>query len=262
MRVLSLNVWCGKLLDPVLKFLRGADALCLQEVLDSRFEATAEICGVEGARLNLFDELSANLPEYRGIFCPSVLTYPTDPHLGYAAVHCGIATFVRRDITLVRQFTGFVHESYAVIPPSTPPLPRTAHSFTVWNERLGEEIGITHMHGLWTPGNPTSKQDTPERADQAKLLARLALQAPVSRRIACGDWNVLPESKTFDILGRIGLNDLVRGRGFTDTRTSHYEKPVRYADYMCVTSNIKVESFEVVKEPEVSDHRPLVLDFE
>ncbi|MEK1898053.1 MAG: endonuclease/exonuclease/phosphatase family protein, partial [Rhizobium sp.] len=73
--------------------------------------------------------------------------------------------------------------------------------------------------------------------------------------------NVLPDSVTFEKLGRLGLNDLVTGRGFTDTRTSLYPKDGRFADYMLVTSEVVVERFEVVEAPEVSDHRPLLIDF-
>jgi len=46
----------------------------------------------------------------------------------------------------------------------------------------------------------------------------------------------------------------------TDTRTSHYAKPVRFADYMLVTADVPVADFDVPASPEVSDHRPLVLD--
>jgi hypothetical protein len=52
----------------------------------------------------------------------------------------------------------------------------------------------------------------------------------------------------------------VTSRGHTDTRTSHYTKEGRYADYMLVTSNVDVGLFDVVEQPEVSDHRALLLE--
>jgi hypothetical protein len=57
------------------------------------------------------------------------------------------------------------------------------------------------------------------------------------------------------VLGRAGFTDLV---GDTDTRTSAYLKPSRHADQLLVPD--AVAAFEVLTAPEVSDHRPLVLD--
>jgi hypothetical protein len=71
---------------------------------------------------------------------------------------------------------------------------------------------------------------------------------------------VLPESVTFEALGRLGLTDLVTSRGHTDTRTSYYRKEGRFADYMMVTPEVGVVIFDVVAEPEASDHRALHLE--
>lgn len=78
--------------------------------------------------------------------------------------------------------------------------------------------------------------------------------------MVCGDFNVLPGSATFRVLAGLGLSDLVTGNGLVDTRTSHYLKQGRFADYMLVTPDVKVVTFEVVEAPEVSDHRALLLD--
>ena len=80
------------------------------------------------------------------------------------------------------------------------------------------------------------------------------------RLVVCGDFNVEPESETFQILAGIGLTDLVTTRGFTSTRTAHYGKPGRFADYMLVDGLTEPVSFEVVRDPVVSDHCPLVLE--
>jgi endonuclease/exonuclease/phosphatase family metal-dependent hydrolase len=115
------------------------------------------------------------------------------------------------------------------------------------------------MHGL---RDLDGKMDKPERLAQARRLADLASRVAEEgdRLVVCGDFNVEPGSRTFDILAEIGLTDLVTTRGFTDTRTSHYKKPGRFADYMFVNARVAVLAFDVVEEPEVSDHRPLVLE--
>jgi endonuclease/exonuclease/phosphatase family metal-dependent hydrolase len=82
-------------------------------------------------------------------------------------------------------------------------------------------------------------------------------RAPEDLTVVCGDLNVLPGSVALAVLAASGLVDLV---GEADTRTSRYAKPVRHADYLLVSDPDAVESFEIVADPEVSDHRPLVLD--
>ena len=103
---------------------------------------------------------------------------------------------------------------------------------------------------------------TPERAAQAERLAELVRRTASSNDalVVCGDFNVEPGSRTFEILGQLGLVDLVTTRGFESTRTSHYAKPGRFADYLLVNERVAVADFTVVKEPEVSDHCPLVLE--
>ena len=261
MRVLSLNVWSGKLLSPLLDFLAACDAdvLCLQEMLHSSVAMSTEIFGVEGARLNLFDEVCQCLPRYQSFFCPASQKFPHDPAIGDIPVLYGIATFVRGGIPVIRQRVDFVHKDFEIIPRGEPPLPRVAHAFTVWDARHSESVAIAHMHGLWIPAG---KKDTSERILQARRFAKLLEDMqPEGKCIACGDWNVLPGSETFDVLGRLGMRDLVTHCGFTDTRTSYYDKPGRYADYMCMSLNMKAEGFRVLAEPEVSDHRALLLEF-
>jgi endonuclease/exonuclease/phosphatase family metal-dependent hydrolase len=52
---------------------------------------------------------------------------------------------------------------------------------------------------------------------------------------------------------------LVTAHGFTSTRNSHYKKQGRFADYMLINEAGAVQNFDVVYDPEVSDHCPLVL---
>nr|GID36915.1 hypothetical protein Aca09nite_34210 [Actinoplanes campanulatus] len=75
--------------------------------------------------------------------------------------------------------------------------------------------------------------------------------------MVCGDLNLLPGSETFAVLAETGLTDLVRD---ADTRTSRYPKPVRHASYLLISDVTAVKRFEVLAEPEVSDHRALILD--
>lgn len=117
-------------------------------------------------------------------------------------------------------------------------------------------MAIAHLHGL---RDPSGKGDTPARAAQARRLAELVEQSRDGDdlSIVCGDLNLLPDSDTFRALAAVGLTDLV---GTADTRTSRYTKPTRHASYLLVSKTRAVRRFHVQRQPEVSDHAPLLLE--
>jgi endonuclease/exonuclease/phosphatase family metal-dependent hydrolase len=123
----------------------------------------------------------------------------------------------------------------------------------------GWPITIAQMHGIRLAGGKT---DNPHRLNQAHRFVEMinSVAEPGDRIVACGDFNVLPESQTFAVLARIGLRDLVTGSGFTDTRSPHYHKSTRYADYMLINDLLVPHSFDVIQNPVVSDHLPLLLE--
>lgn len=115
---------------------------------------------------------------------------------------------------------------------------------------------MINLHGL---RDGAGKGDTPARRSQADRIAALVTTLRCEGDVAAvgGDFNLLPDSGTFDVLGGLGLTDLVQD---ADTRTSHYRNAVRHADYLLVSAPDRVRRFEVVPAPEVSDHRALVVD--
>ena len=264
-RVLSLNAWGGRLHEKLLPYLAQteADVLCLQEVVRSHDGPSETRLYRDGPlelpqRSNLFGEIAATLPDYDGFYLP------TSAGLLFASTRTvsaefGIATFIRRGLPVIAQAADFVHGSYSPRGWGDHPRPRNAHCVRLYDTRKQGPLTIAHMHGLRTKNG---KEDCPERTDQAHVLRRLieSVWKPGERLVVCGDFNVLPGSATFGILGELGLRDLVVTNGHIDTRTSWYEKTPRFADYMLVTPDVEVSGFEVVAAPEVSDHRALVLD--
>jgi endonuclease/exonuclease/phosphatase family metal-dependent hydrolase len=264
-RVVSLNCWGGRLHNALAPWLRGVDAdvLCLQEVTrteapDSEWLTYRDGDHVLAQRTNLFDEIATALPGHDGSFFPAArgVLHRDD---GSEVVSCfGLATFASKSLPVISEAMEFVHGAFSAEGWGAHPRARNAHAFRIVDER-GRTATIAHMHGL---RDVAGKHDTPARATQAERLAALVKRVAQEgdRLIVCGDFNVLPGSATFDILGRLGLVDLVTSRGHTSTRTSHYTKAERFADYMLVSGNVEVANFEPVASPEVSDHRPLVLD--
>ncbi|MCM2475372.1 endonuclease/exonuclease/phosphatase family protein [Rhizobium sp. CG5] len=265
MRILSLNAWGGTLHAPLMDYLAAADPdiLCLQEVVSSAVAAADWLVyrdrDVElPQRPHLFDEIRAALPGHDGSFHPTSRGELFD---GDRAVPCefGLATFVRRGLPVIGQAVGFVHGAFSPDGWGPHPRARNAHCLRVFDYDRGFAVTVAQMHGL---RDVAGKGDMPERDAQAEALVALIRQVwpGHERLVVCGDFNVLPESRIFATLAGLGLTDLVVSRGFADTRTSFYRKPGRFADYMLVTPEVEVVRFDVVEQPEVSDHRALLLD--
>ncbi|MEX0953725.1 MAG: endonuclease/exonuclease/phosphatase family protein [Rhizobiaceae bacterium] len=266
MRVLSLNVWGGKLYEPLIRYLAevDADVYCLQEVVRTPGYPGSELIYRDGdvtlpQRTNLFEDIRSILPGHDARFFPASRGPLFDSDGREFKSEFGLATFVRRSFSVIGEAMEFVHGAFSGDGWGEHPRSRNAHCIRVFDAGQGVAITLAHMHGL---REPAGKHDSPIRERQAQRLADLIRRVwPGNERlVVCGDFNVLPVSVTFTRLAELGLTDLVTGRGHTDTRTSHYEKPGRFADYLLVNGAVEVVSFDVVGEPEVSDHRALLLD--
>jgi endonuclease/exonuclease/phosphatase family metal-dependent hydrolase len=266
-RIVSLNAWGGKLHARLMQYVADVDpdVLCLQEVTRSvsakqDWHLYRDHDVELPQRANLFAEVGAVLPGHDAFFSPTARGELLE---GDATVFSefGLATYVRQSLPVVAQAVGFVHGEFSPEGWGPHPRARNAHCIRLFNYEERFSVTIAHMHGL---RDTAGKHDTPARLHQADALVALIERVwPGNERlVVCGDFNVLPDSVTFEALGRLGLSDLVTSRGFDDTRTSHYEKPGRFADYMLANADVRIVDFDVVASPEVSDHRALLLDME
>ncbi|MEX0407979.1 endonuclease/exonuclease/phosphatase family protein [Aquibium sp. LZ166] len=266
MRIMCLNGWGGKLHDSLVAYVAEAspDVLCLQEVVHTPASAEAWLEYRDGdhilpQRANFFRDVAAALPDHAATFCPAAQGVLWD---GEEVVpsQWGLATFVRNSFPVIGQIQAFVHKGFSPDGYGDHPRSRNAHAVRVHDYARDRAVAVVHTHGLRDVA--AGKSDTPERIEQARRLAEIAVRIADDgdRLVVCGDFNVEPESETFQILAGIGLTDLVTTRGFTSTRTAHYGKPGRFADYMLVDGLTEPVSFEVVRDPVVSDHCPLVLE--
>ena len=265
LRIVSLNAWGGSLHAPLMDYLADVDAdvICLQEVARTPSSAqdwlTYRDHGVAlQQRANLFDEIRAALPGHDGVFAPTARGGLFDGDRAIPS-EFGLATFVRTSLTVIAQAQDFVHGAFSPGGWGPHPRARNAHCLRLFNHEDGFSITIAQMHGL---RDVAGKGDTPARDAQTEALIGLIgrVWRGDERLVVCGDFNVLPDSRMFRSMAELGLTDLITSRGHTDTRTSYYEKPGRFADYMLVTPDIEVICFDAVAEPEVSDHRALLLE--
>ncbi|MEO9653280.1 MAG: endonuclease/exonuclease/phosphatase family protein [Roseobacter sp.] len=264
MEIMCLNGWGGKLHEDLLPYVQttAPEILCLQEVVHSPASDKDWLTYRDGdhilpQRANFFRDVSRALPDHVAIFCPAAQGVLWDEDLSIPS-QWGVATFVHKSVSIIGQVQDFVHKTFSPVGYGEHPRSRSAHGARVYDYTSNRSISVTHMHGL---RDLKGKMDTPERAEQAQRLLDLSRQvsAPEDVQVICGDFNVEPDSETLRILADAGFSELVAGRGFTSTRNSHYKKPGRFADYMMINDADAVQKFEVVYDPEISDHCPLVL---
>lgn len=264
MKIMCLNGWGGKLHTDILSYLaeESPDVLCLQEVVHSPETDKDWLTYRDGdhilpQRANFFRDVARCLPDHVAVFCPAAQGVLWHGEIAIPS-QWGLATFVHKAFPVIAQVQGFVHKGYSHDGFGEHPRSRSAHAIRVFDGEHARPVSITQMHGL---RDLRGKMDTPERAEQARRFLEMSRQVsgPEDLSILCGDFNVEPESETLRILADGGFVELVTGRGFTSTRNSHYTKPVKYADYMLVSDENAVKGFDVVHDPEVSDHCPLTL---
>jgi endonuclease/exonuclease/phosphatase family metal-dependent hydrolase len=265
MRIMCLNGWGGKLHDGLAAYLleMSPDVLCLQEVVHTPASEKDWLDYRDGdhilpQRANFFRDIATVLPDHVATFCPAAQGVLWDGDRSIPS-QWGLATFVRSSIPVIGQIQAFVHKTYSPDGYGDHPRSRNAHAVRIYDHERKWPVSIIHTHGL---RDLNGKMDTPDRIAQANRLAELVkrIAKPGDRVVLCGDFNVEPASETFEILRRVGLRDLVTGRGFEGTRNSHYRKPGRFADYMLVNDIVEIRLFDVIMDPEVSDHCPLLLE--
>lgn len=262
-RIVSVNAWGGAMFDELADWLPdcGADVLCLQEVTRTPgLDGWTSFRDAERQlpqRANLFADVNGLLSRHQASFVASDAGPVVDRDGAVHRQDFGLAMFVDERFPIIGQAAGFVHGTFADHEEwSISDRPRVAHGVRLIDRPTTRSATIVHLHGL---RDPAGKHDTPARCEQARRLVDLVeeLRERDDLVVVCGDLNLLPDSETFDVLARIGLVDLV---GTGDTRTSRYTKPLRHANYLLVSDPGAVKHFEAPATPEVSDHRPLILD--
>jgi endonuclease/exonuclease/phosphatase family metal-dependent hydrolase len=266
LRIVSLNAWGGQVWGALSRWLAGLgpDVLCLQEVTRAPEPCPEWLVYADAERrldqrTDLLRDVSAILPGHQALFAPAVRG-PLHDAAGRAwPSEFGNAMWIARDLSVAGKAERVVHGAFRHDGWGAPPAPRTLQAVRLYHPTAGRFLTVGHTHGL---RDPAGKGDTPARAAQARAIAAALadLARPGEGVVFGGDLNLLPGSETFAVLAAAGLSDLVTGRGHRDTRTSLYPKPVRFADYMLVNADVEVAAFDLPAAPEVSDHRPMVLD--
>lgn len=252
-KLISLNAWAGRSLHPLMQFFKKyeseVDIFCLQEIHNTTQEAVDERHPGEHLCGSLFEKISSQLKDFEGTFA----CFDDEPR------RMSLALFIRRGLPVktVKDFVAFT-PAELVETGSRMFTPRKLQYATL--DFSGREFLVANYHGLWNAG---PKTDTPERIEQANVIKSF-LDTFNGSKILCGDFNLLPETQSMEILER-GMRNLVKEHKVSSTRTQlyrHYDNAAEpnFADYILVTPDIQIVDFKVL--PDIaSDHAPLFLEF-
>ncbi|MBI2315181.1 endonuclease/exonuclease/phosphatase family protein [Candidatus Daviesbacteria bacterium] len=121
-----------------------------------------------------------------------------------------------------------------------------------------KKLRILNYHGIWTKEKIGNK----ETLKACKKINQLAREVNYPTIIA-GDFNLFPDSESMKVFNKHFIS-LVDQHNIQTTRPesnelSHLKRNV--IDFILISKGVKVNSFEVL-DSDVSDHLPLILDFE
>lgn len=236
--LISLNIWGGNLLDPLLKFIKknkATDIFCFQEVYSNAGERISTdyenpVC------LDIQQKIKKILPDHRTYF-KSVVN----------GIY-GISIFVHKDLEVIGEGEHEIHSvrDYSGRGP-------THSRILQWLKILNGHkiITVVNLHGLW---NGKGKKDSPNRILQSEKIKTFvdSLNTPF---VLCGDFNLSPNTESFDIISS-GKQDLISLNNVKSTRSDFYKKPEKFADYIFLSNDLKALDFQVLSD-QISDHLPL-----
>lgn len=251
MKIVSLNTWGGRAsLENLLQFLcsySDVDIFCLQEVWGGGEETLRKFFSDENineVEWDLLQKIKMTLPNYNAYFRCNFFDF------------YGLAVFLKKEIRVLEEGELFVYKEKGYFSKEE----LGDHSRNIQYIRIDTSKGprtIINFHGLW---DATGKGDTKNRILQSEKILQFVktIQNPF---VLCGDFNLLPDTQSIQIFEQYGLRNLIREYKINSTRTSFYTKSVKFADYAFVSEGIQVVNFLVLRD-EVSDHSPLLLEFE
>jgi len=232
MRIIFLNSWFGKGGKPLFDFLRSespkTDIFCFMEVSP-----------------DLFTTFSATLGNFKGVYDEGLF-------LKAIGANCGQAIFINNKITLLSNGKIQIYRQL-----------KNDMGFVQYIEleSSGGTFWVGSVHGKTRPGD---KKDTETRLKQSKKIIDF-FKDKKGPKIIGGDFNLDFGTKSVRMFEEAGYKNLIRDFKIENTRNEltwkQFDTVQHFADFCFTSSEVKVNSFEV-PYMEISDHLPLILDFE
>jgi endonuclease/exonuclease/phosphatase family metal-dependent hydrolase len=240
MELITFNTWGGRLGEsPIRDFCekyRNVDVFCFQEIWE-----THDLSLIDDPKVDtkLLSKMSTYLPEHQVFFRPQ-----------YRGIY-GLATFVHKRHAVADEGELFVFKEQGY----ENPVAMGNHARNIQFVHLkmnGKALSIINFHGLW---NGVGKTDSADRILQSEKIASF-MRKLTNPYLIAGDFNLEPETESIKIIERVCPQNLIKSFGITSTRSSHYPKPGKYADYILMSMQLNAKEFEVLPD-EASDHLAL-----
>lgn len=255
MKLIVLNIWGGRggrenLINFFAKNKKLVDVFCLQEMWSGPYtEYSDRLIG--GVRMDYsqlmvdsVQRISELMSGYTAYFRPQLLK------------DYGLMMLVDENLQVVEEGEEFVYKQKGFVPEGDLGMHARNIQYATINTSEGLRT-VINFHGLW---NGMGKGDSDDRLAQSQNIINF-LKKLDHPYVLCGDFNLLPDTKSLKMFEEFGLRNLIDEYGIKSTRSILYEKPNKFADYVFVDPRIKVKQFYVMEDV-VSDHSPLYLEFE
>lgn len=247
-KLLQMNIFLGKWLDRVIKYVQKEDfdILIFQEVSGGR---------VSHHRDNVFQKIiDLGYDGQLGV------NWRIKGHYGSFE---GNGTFFKKDFTLLERTQIWLNEYREIEDPDNRESrddPKSALSILI--EKDGIKLRLVNAHLAWTP----DAEDSPEKIRQAKLFHDY-LKNIKSPYVIAGDFNVEKHTEVVKLVESIGARNLTSENKVTNTLNSRLHKaphlfpPGLAVDYILVSPETEVKKFEVL-DTDLSDHLGSFLELE
>ncbi len=236
MKIIFLNCYSGHLEKALLDFIslvnEDADILCFQEV-----------------SVSLEKKISHILVNYSKSF-----------EIGFLLSDCneeaGQAIYVKKDLAIIKSEKILLHELK---------MRDIGFLLKVDIKIKNKILSVGNVHGTAAPGD---KKDTDSRIEQSNLI--LNSFETKGNIIIGGDFNLLRNTQSVEVFEKLGYKNLINDFNIKSTRNNiaweRFKNDPGFvkqfdSDYIFASDGIKIKSFEV-PDVEVSDHLPLILEFE
>jgi len=245
MKIIQLNVWCGRVRDSTVTFLKeeNADIVCTQEIIHSQKKLPG-----------LFD--SVQIHNQISELYPYVYFSPTfDYQQMDSKILFGNAIYSKFPIS--DEETIFTHESYI-----------ENRSLHIGDNKSGRNLQlckVTSPYGEFIVanhhGHHTFHHHGDENSIKSLTVVADALSQVGSPLIFCGDLNTSYESEAIKVFDKSGLRNITKERNVQTTLSELSRVPVDVpCDYIFTSEEVKLLNFSV-SEKIISDHKALILEF-
>lgn len=246
MKLITLNIWGGKVFEPLMNFFKmraeDTDIFCLQEVFNNPPQIKSKV-QTKVAKEDIYKDIAEVLKDFDGYFAP---TQDGEESL---------TIFVKKKFGVQEIADQFVYRWRNAMEGNDASTYGINVQYTKFS-KSEKNYMVCNLHGHWTPN---FKGDNPARLEQSQNIKKM-LDNFKGAKILCGDFNVAPDTKSMEIL-ETSMTNLVKKYKVATTRSHFYTKEHKFADYILVSPEIQVKKFEVIQDV-VSDHLALMLEFD